>query len=252
MSKDKELEQLNQWQGEEKTSAELDQNILAMAEQHLKQKEQKATGGSWWKRLRVPVSVAAGLVVTLGVARLMMVLSGEDMNNMAQVASSEQMEQRYAIEMDAALEKQEQAKARERVSREASQRMMAPPAAPQEPRLVIADAEKKESIVITGARIKAEDLEGAEPVTVIDEETSQTAGFDEHGVLDEAVLGYPLPEVWIEEIEQALAEGDEIRALDEWDQLKRTYPEFEADEKLLNRIKTLQKLQDNPLGSVDL
>lgn len=258
MSKDKELEQLNQWQGEEETSPELDQNILAMAEQHLKQKERKAAGGSWWHRLRVPVSVAAGLVVTLGIARLMVNLSGEDMNSMAQVASSEQMEQRYVIDMQADLARQEAMSKREAETRArlAEQKMMAPPAAPQEPVLELESPKvsdmAEESIVVTGSRIRSEDLEGAEPVTVVTEEDNQTAGFEEHGVLDEAVLGYPLPEVWIEEIEQALDEGDEITTLDEWGQFKRTYPEYKVDEKLLNRIETLQKLRKNPLGSVDL
>lgn len=252
MSKDKDLDKLQQWQGEEETSSELDQNILAMAEQHLKQKESKAAGGSWWHRLRVPVSVAAGLLVTLGVARLMVNLSGEDMNSMAQVASSEQMEQRYVIDMEADLARQEAMSKREAETRArlAEQKMMAPPAAPQEPLLEreppkVSDM-AEESIVVTGSRIRSVDLEGAEPVTVVTEESNQTSGFDEHGVLDEAVLGYPLPEVWLEEIEQALEEGDEITALDEWGQFQRTYPEFEVDEKLLKRIKTLQKLRENP------
>lgn len=255
MSKDKDLDKLQQWQGEEETSSELDQNILAMAEQHLKQKESKAAGGSWWHRLRVPVSVAAGLLVTLGVARLMVNLSGEDMNNRAQVVSSKPLEERYAIEMDAemaylerARQKEEQAKAQ--AMHESKKRMLAAPAAPQEPLLEreppkVSDM-AEESIVVTGSRIRAEDLEGAEPVTVVTEENNQTAGFDDHGVLDEAVLGYPLPEVWLEEIEQALDAGDEITALDEWEQFQRTYPEFEVDEKLLKRIKTLQKLRENP------
>ncbi|ACV25698.1 hypothetical protein [Kangiella koreensis] len=255
MSKDKDIEKLQQWQGEEETSPELDQNILAMAEQHLKQKEQKAAGGSWWHRLRVPVSVAAGLLVTLGVARLMVNLSGEDMNNMAQVASSKPLEERYAIEMDAEMaylerERQKQEQVNAQAKRESKQRMLAAPAAPQEPVLEFEPPKvsdmAEESIVVTGSRIRAVDLEQAEPVTVIDGEIEQTSGFDEHGVLDEAVLGYPLPEVWIEEIEQALEAGDEITALDEWGQFKRTYPEYEVDEKLLKRIKTLQKLRENP------
>ncbi|MCW8857717.1 MAG: hypothetical protein OQJ95_10165 [Kangiella sp.] len=259
MSKDKDLDKLQQWQGGEETSSELDQNILAMAEQHLKQKESKAAGGSWWHRLRVPVSLAAGLLVTLGVARLMVNLSGEDMNNRAQVVSSKPLEERYAIEMDAemaylekARQKEEQAKAQ--AMRESKQRMLAPPAAPQEPVLepplvseVASDSiASSETIVVTGSRIKAEESESAEPVTTIVAEGNQTAGFDDHGVLDEAVLGYPLPEVWLEEIEQALDAGDEITALDEWEQFQRTYPEFEVDEKLLKRIKTLQKLRENP------
>lgn len=249
MSKDKELEQLNQWQGEEETGPQLDQNILAMAEQHLKQKERKAGGGSWWHRLRVPVSVAAGLVVTLGIARLMVNLTGEDMNSMAQRASSEQMEERYAIEMAADSARQELAEKKEVADRArlAEQKMMAPPAAPEEPKLSVASRDQEETIVVTGSRIRAVDLESAEPLAQNSEsEQRETAGFEEHGVLDEAVLGYPLPEVWIEEIEQALDEGDEITALDQWNQFKRTYPEFEVDEKLLNRIKTLQKLQENP------
>lgn len=249
MSKDKELDQLKQWQGEEETGPELDQNILAMAEQHLKQKERKASGGSWWHRLRVPVSVAAGLVVTLGIARLMVNLTGEDMNSMAQIASSEQMEERYAIEMAADSARQELAEKKEMAARArlAEQKMMAPPAAPKEPKLSVASQDQEEFIVVTGSRVKAQDIESAEPIAQNSEsEEPQTAGFKEHGVLDEAVLGYPLPEVWIEEIELALDEGDEITALDQWGQFKRTYPDFEVDEKLLNRIKTLQKLQENP------
>lgn len=117
MSKDKELEQLKQWQSEEETGPELDQNILAMAEQHVKQKERKAAGGSWWHRLRVPVSVAAGLVVTLGIARLMVNLTGENMNSMAQIANSEQMEERYAIEMAADSARQELAEKKEMAAR---------------------------------------------------------------------------------------------------------------------------------------
>lgn len=263
--KESELKKLDEWQGEEETSSELDQNILAMAEQHLKQKESRAGGGSWWHRLRVPVSVAAGLLVTLGVARLMVNLSGEDMNNMAQVVSSKPLEERYAIEMDAeiahlerARQKEEQAKTQ--AMRESKQRMVAAPTPLQEPRLELqserelAKREEAESdsisssetIVVTGSRLKAEESESAEPVTTIVAEGNQTAGFDEHGVLDEAVLGYPLPEVWLEEIEQALDSGDEITALDEWGQFQRTYPEFEVDENLLKRIKTLQKLRENP------
>ncbi|HEY9030496.1 MAG TPA: hypothetical protein VIM93_03985 [Kangiella sp.] len=259
--KESELKKLDDWQGEEETSSELDQNILAMAEQHLKQKESKAGGGSWWHRLRVPVSVAAGLLVTLGVARLMVTLSGEDMNNMAQVASSKPLEERYAIEMDAEMAyiesaRQKEEQARTEAKRENKQRMLAAPATPQEPILemepprvseMASDSiSSSERIVVTGSRIRAEELESAEPVTTADTESNQTAGFDEHGVLDEAVLGYPLPEVWLEEIEQALEQGDEITALDEWGQFQRTYPEFEVDEKLLKRIKTLQKLRENP------
>ncbi|WP_018623397.1 hypothetical protein [Kangiella aquimarina] len=249
MSKDKELEQLKQWQSEEETGPELDQNILAMAEQHVKQKERKAAGGSWWHRLRVPVSVAAGLVVTLGIARLMVNLTGENMNSMAQIANSEQMEERYAIEMAADSARQELAEKKEMAARArlSEQKMMAPPAAPQEPKLSVSSNDEQDTIVVTGSRIRAVDLESAEPVAAESPEPEQqTSGFEEHGVLDEAVLGYPLPEVWIEEIELALDEGDEITALDQWSQFKRTYPDFEVDEKLLNRIKTLQKLQENP------
>lgn len=258
--KESELKKLDEWQGEEETSSELDQNILAMAEQHLKQKESKAGGGSWWHRLRVPVSVAAGLLVTLGVARLMVNLSGEDMNSRAQVASSKPFEERYAIERDAemafleqARQKEEQAKAQ--AMRESKQRMVAAPAAPQEPVLEMEPPKvsemtsdsvtSSETIVVTGSRVRTEESESADPVTIV-EEDKQNAAFEDTGVLDEAVLGYPLPEVWLEEIEQALDAGDEITALDEWGQFQRTYPEFEVDEKLLKRIKTLQKLRENP------
>lgn len=264
--KESELKKLDEWQGEEETSSELDQNILAMAEQHLKQKESKAGGGSWWHRLRVPVSVAAGLLVTLGVARLMVNLSGEDMNSRAQVASSKPFEERYAIERDAEMAYLEQARQKEeqakgQAMRESKQRMVAAPAAPQEPVLemeppkvseITSDSvTSSETIVVTGSRVRTEESDSADPVTIV-EEDKQNAAFEDTGVLDEAVLGYPLPEVWLEEIEQALDAGDEITALDEWGQFQRTYPEFEVDEKLLKRIKTLQKLRENPLGSVDL
>lgn len=95
--------------------------------------------------------------------------------------------------------------------------------------------EESQTIRVTGSRIAAQESreQGENKIDAL---------IESQGVLDEAVLGYPLPEVWIEQIEQALSEGDEIKALDEWGQFSRTYPDYKVSEKLLNQLKSLEKL----------
>ncbi|NVK22885.1 MAG: hypothetical protein HWD86_10225 [Kangiellaceae bacterium] len=288
------------------TSSKLDDDILSMAKAHADQQSQTkaAENGksktSWWQQFKYPVSMAAAMVMTVGIARLMVQLGGTDVSP-AQNVALESSPASVAIEpvnMETRERKQATAVAfpaqspqlpdipevtTKRVASSTVAKIESEPGAEtfeyqvfddkkikdeefaeQQIALVEQSAQQKtasarmervnsveaeaelDKIVVTGSRIKASEIEAETDVADdLSSEALVVSDSDAHGVLDEAVLGYPLPEVWLEQIQQAISEQDEIKALDEWGQFQRTYPDYpveKIDEKLLNQLKSLQNL----------
>ncbi|WP_251358816.1 hypothetical protein [Kangiella sp. TOML190] len=301
---EQQLEAAYQAQSQEKTSLELDQNIMKMAQEQL-QVDATPTKGFWAslftsKKMKYGFSTAAALFMTVGIARFMVYLSQTPQSSsqvMSQAVSEDlaQSSDQYAAKISsdivadsvtfespevlvakesvanartrelAALKKQKRpvadsssdkptkpsfvdsssdqeplamAKTSPPVELEADDKAIPAAAAPDKTELAAAQVvaakqgaehqtasvaevavAEENSLVITGARIKAD----SEAV----------------GVLDEAVAGYPLPEVWLEEIEAYLEEGDQLKALEEWQQLKNTYPEFTAPAKVQKQLEAI-------------
>lgn len=81
---DKQLAEAYKAETNEETSSELDASIMAMAQQEVDSREKGKQNQSWWHRLRLPVSLTAALVVTVGIARLMVELGYYDPNTALQ------------------------------------------------------------------------------------------------------------------------------------------------------------------------
>ncbi|AOE50829.1 hypothetical protein [Kangiella sediminilitoris] len=82
----------------ETTTSELDDSIMAMAQEEVE--VQDAGDKSWWQRLRMPVSIAASLLVTVGIARFMVELGYYSPDSIA--SSENQVEvMAYAEEVSA-------------------------------------------------------------------------------------------------------------------------------------------------------
>ena len=75
---------------DETTSSSLDASIMAMAQQEVDSREKASSKRSWWDRLKLPVSVTAAFVVTIGIARFMVELGYYQPND---IADSENMTQ---------------------------------------------------------------------------------------------------------------------------------------------------------------
>lgn len=301
---EKQLEQLFEQESNETTDSNLDASIMQMAQKQLEQTQKVDKPLSWWLKLskrsfKYPMSIAAALFVTVGIARFMAHLSGTDVSlaqkpELVMATEQESVEIAYSLETDAkedsALQKNkkiespqynelkapaaikvEEAEARSAKKLVAEQQKMERQEMEQQKIEAPEDYAKvqellakvrassdiqqnqpissNEKVVITGSRIKRADVESATPVvsslseeaTASDKSQDSLADF-EGGTLDEGVMGHPLPEIWTEQIEQAIEEGDEIKALDEWGQFRRTYPDYKVDDFLLEKIKSLQKL----------
>lgn len=82
---------------DETTSPDLDASIMAMAQQELDARTSGSPKKSWWDRLKIPVSATAALVVTVGIARVMIELgyyspdSISEGENLAQASDSKEV-----------------------------------------------------------------------------------------------------------------------------------------------------------------
>lgn len=81
---EQQLSALYQESSDEVTSEQADAIIMAMAQREAEASEPSSGHQSWWHRLRMPVSVAAALVVTVGIARFMVELGYYDPTTTAQ------------------------------------------------------------------------------------------------------------------------------------------------------------------------
>ena len=69
---------------EEATSPQLDASIMAMAQQEVEARDSGKEKKSWWDRLKMPVSLTAALVVTVGIARFMVELGYYSPNSISE------------------------------------------------------------------------------------------------------------------------------------------------------------------------
>ncbi|RDX37842.1 hypothetical protein DZA50_01455 [Kangiella sp. HD9-110m-PIT-SAG07] len=144
---------------EETTNSELDASIMAMAQQEVDARDSSSQRKSWWDWLKVPVSVTAALVVTVGIARFMVELgyynpnSISDTENLAQTSAPKKS---MVVLSDSEYESQAASPASEEVSSKVvvEERIAARQKAEHQ-------AREMESLAVTGSRIKRVDVERA-------------------------------------------------------------------------------------------
>lgn len=270
----KELQDAYTSVSDETTGADLDASILQMAEQH--HTEEKVVKTGFWNNLfrsnfvKYGVSASFALLMTVGIARLMVHLGKTDQNAHQEVgiasadvdsgvefdsgsksdishnarsrsADAHIIDVHNNVEL-AAPELQKKVKAQknaeyyqEMVAAE-KKRVRRPVAAIElndEAESLIADSQS----VLARANTKA-------PKAKIKDQKRATELAEDHdaGILDEAVLGYPLPEIWLEEIEELLLQKDELKTLESWQQFKNTYPDYQVPSNILEQIERLQSI----------
>lgn len=152
---------------EESTSSELDASIMAMAQQEVDARDQGATnkGGqrkSWWERLKMPVSVTAALVVTVGIARFMVELGGYEQGQYQASSNSENGVQYRNVESKS-FESATEVVMRDEGFADGDRVAAAPAKKTITRQRQALEAREKElqTITVTGARISREDLERA-------------------------------------------------------------------------------------------
>ncbi len=259
---------------QETSSPELDASIMAMAKDHLQQAESSKPG--WLthifnsKKAKYAFSVATAMVMTVGIARFMVYLSQTD-QSAAQNVQTYSAKQTAPSDMVAfevtetaaraptyTTEKKEAKEVPNLVTNAEMEKILA--SSPEVARVdsledtvleeIGSEQDSREKIVVTGSRIKANEHELNEAqiakskVLAVESKAVKSKTLDSFnaGVLDEAVLGYPLPEVWLEEIQLYLAAGDQVKVLEEWQQFKNTYPDYQVSAALLEHIQKIKKI----------
>lgn len=243
---------------DETTGEDLDASILQMAEQcHA---EEKTIKTGFWNRLfrsnfvKYGVSTSFALLMTVGIARLMVHLGKTD-HNINQEIGVASVEVDSGVAFSHGAKSETSHKARSMAKKSANPELMDSGSQEQkniEPSKGVVVAEKPYINRPISAIELSDDAENfvAESNEVLLEVNKQapksrtTELADEHdaGILDEAVLGYPLPEVWLEEIEALLLQKDELKTLESWQQFKNTYPDYKVPSNIYEQIERLQSI----------
>jgi len=162
---------------DETTSSTLDASIMAMAQQEVGAREKVSSKRSWWERLKLPVSVTAAFVVTVGIARFMVELgyyhpnSIADSENMTQDIESKES---IVVLSDAASDQKPMASASAKASPEAmaEERLAARQKADAQ-----ANAMKK--VAVTGARVKREEAEQISQLQIMSASSAEPLVLEE-------------------------------------------------------------------------
>ncbi|GAA4361372.1 hypothetical protein [Kangiella marina] len=166
---------------DETTSSKLDASILAMAQQEVDARDNAEHKRSWWDRLKLPVSVTAAFVVTVGIARFMVELGYYDPNS---ISNDENMTQRLESNSTIVVLADDTSAAKPVASAPvpsearvmAQERLAARQKAEKQ-------AESMNKVVVTGARIKRAEAERARQQDVneliVMEETQASVQFAE-------------------------------------------------------------------------
>lgn len=268
----------------ESTSSEMDAMIMAMAEKEADSRSagkgsSEKSGQSWWHRLRLPVSITAAMVVTVGIARFMVELGYYDPNSVAYSdnnppASYSATEIVLDDSVTATTNSDRQTETRSKVA-------AAPQKAPSKRSQELADglAEVK-TIQVTGARIKREQqvlsrertelakkqafeaekhhvaelkeksltMDMAKPKSIVYHEepmeidsNQEFSGDNELVSSDEVITEPPYrpSDEWMESIKQALEREDFEQAKQEWSEFQQVYPCYLPEKLLLERLERL-------------
>lgn len=247
---------------DETTTSKLDASIMAMAQQEVDTRAAGSAKKTWWDRLKVPVSISAALVVTVGIARFMIELGYYNPNQVAN--QSYQRSTEVVLKDDSFVE---------------SDRVLAAPAPERkemaESRAKLAEHKKQvEAIRVTGSRISREDVERArqlaeeehrlakkaEMAEVTAEELeieqsqaalastpkkkddlNQSVGEDNsaNGQREVADMPYLPAEEWIKQIEQLLKQEKNEAAKEQWLKFKQVYPDYSVEKPLYQRLQGL-------------
>jgi hypothetical protein len=247
---------------DETTTSKLDASIMAMAQQEVDARAAGSAKKTWWDRLKMPVSISAALVVTVGIARFMIELGYYNPNQVAN--QSYQRSTEVVLKDDSFVE---------------SDRVLAAPAPERkemaESRAKLAEHKKQvEAIRVTGSRISREDVERArqlaeeehrlakkaEMAEVTAEELeieqsqaalastpkkkddlNQSVGEDNsaNGQREVADMPYLPAEEWIKQIEQLLEQEKNEAAKEQWLKFKQVYPDYSVEKPLYQRLQGL-------------
>ncbi|GAA0209899.1 hypothetical protein GCM10009123_16640 [Kangiella japonica] len=237
----------------ETTSSELDASIMALAQQELESRQAANSKGSWWTRLKLPVSMAAALVVTIGIARFMVELgygkpefaesySAESVAGVnattvvlqdnsftehervsAAPAKKEQVSQRQALEQREQ-EMQQLAVVGARVQREEVQRAKRSQ-----------QAERDMAYLASAAEIESKQVVQSDETMAMKTQATELQG-NHHQPMPEAVKNAGSREVidtpylpakeWLKNIESLLDSGEKEKAKEQWEKFKKIYPDF--------------------------
>jgi hypothetical protein len=247
---------------DETTTSKLDASIMAMAQQEVDARAAGSAKKTWWDRLKMPVSISAALVVTVGIARFMIELGYYNPNQVAN--QNYQRSTEVVLKDDSFVE---------------SDRVLAAPAPETkemaESRAKLAEHKKQvEAIRVTGSRISREDVERArqlaeeehrlakkaEMAEVTAEELeieqsqaalastpkkkddlNQSVGEDDsaNGQREVADMPYLPAEEWIKQIEQLLKQEKNEAAKEQWLKFKQVYPDYSVAKPLYQRLQGL-------------
>ncbi|GAA4347344.1 hypothetical protein [Kangiella taiwanensis] len=150
---------------EETTSPQLDASIMAMAQQEVEARDSGKAKKSWWDRLKMPVSLTAALVVTVGIARFMVELGYYSPNSISEGENLAQPSDFKKVSADSMVVLSDESSELEPVASSVPASKPAPTAMAEE-RLSArqqsdAEAAARERDVASQAKIKKEALDAA-------------------------------------------------------------------------------------------
>ncbi|AKE53009.1 hypothetical protein [Kangiella geojedonensis] len=169
---------------DETTSSALDASIMAMAQQEVGTREKVSSKRSWWDRLKLPVSVTAAFVVTVGIARFMVELGYYHPNS---IADSENMTQAIESKESIVVFSDDTSDQKPVVSAPAK----ASPEVMAEERLAArqkaeAQANAMKKVAVTGARVKREEAEQISQLQIMSASSAEPLVLEEQQAIVEA------------------------------------------------------------------
>ncbi|PXF64505.1 hypothetical protein [Kangiella spongicola] len=251
---------------DETTSPELDASIMAFAQKELESRQQAENNLSWWTRLKLPVSMAAALVVTVGIARFMVEL-GYGQPDFAEHYSSEStaaqktntivLQDEHFTEQDivasapAKKEKISQRQILEQREQEL-QRLAVVGARVQNEEVArskkIQQAEQERSYMADAAALEAKEIMHEDATLALTAKAAEppeknrlpSAEVVEYTGSQDAIDAPYLPaEEWLAKIESLLESGDKEKAKEQWKKFKKIYPNFPIETPKKQRLEQI-------------
>ena len=146
---------------EETTSSALDDSIMAMAQQEVDAREKAKSQKSWWDRLKMPVSLTAALVVTVGIARFMVELGYHQPEAMSSEAMSQTANSAQTYERKTEVVLRDEAFAENDLGKTERAVAAAPVPVPTPAPEKRVASEQEENIAVISLRTNAEEIERA-------------------------------------------------------------------------------------------
>lgn len=230
---------------DETTSPELDATIMAFAQKELESHQRESNKVSWWTRLKLPVSMAAALVITVGIARFMVELSYDQAEfATAQDVSAVVLQDENFLEQDmvatapAKKEKTSQRQVLEQREQEL-QRLAVVGARIQREEIArakkIQQAEQEILNMADTSTVEAKEVLHGDTALTLATETAESSEkhhqplaevVENSGSRDVIDTPYLPAQEWLANIELLFESGDKEKAKEQWKKFKKIYPDF--------------------------